>query len=167
MNVTVKGRIVRGLQAASGRSRLMRRGTIALQLPHFRAMVPGFDRFFDGTPHAATLNVEVPGRRIEVARPALRVPDVRWERNMVENFYLQPCSLRFSGRDYRGMVYIPDPATKPAGLPVGHVLEVMTRKVPFIRYGSPVSLTFDEAAVRLVPATFVMRRQGGRRRKAR
>jgi hypothetical protein len=145
-----RGRIVRGLRSASGASRRMRRGTIALQLPHFRALLPEFDAWFDGPLHRGTLNVAVPGRSVEVRQPSIRVPDVRWERDTAENFYLSPCVLRFSGKDYRGLIYIPDPETKPGGLPVGRVLEVLTSRVPFIRYGSPVTIAYDAAAIGLV-----------------
>jgi hypothetical protein len=147
----VRGRIVRGLRAASGQSRIMRRGTIALQLPHFRAIIPEFDSFFDGRLHGGTLNVEVPRRSVRVEAPPIRVSDITWERGTTENFYLSPCILRFSGKDYRGLLYIPDPVTKPAGLPVGNVLEILTINIPFIHYGSPVTVILDDESVSLVP----------------
>lgn len=127
----------------------MRRGTIGLQLRHFRARVPGFDSFFDGPPFPATLNVRLPGRRVRVGRPAFHLIDIGWERRGSESFYLSPCTLRYSGRDHRGLLYIPDPATKPHGLPVAEVLEVLTSRVPFIRYGAPVSLSYPADAVEL------------------
>jgi hypothetical protein len=75
---------------------------------------------------------------------------VTWERGLTENFFLSPCILRFSGKDHRGLIYIPDPETKPAGLPVGQVLEILTTKVRFIHYGSPVRVSFDAGAVNIV-----------------
>ena len=147
----VRGRIVRGLRAASGASRRPGQGTSGLQLPHFRRQLPEFDSFFDGRPHSGTLNVEVPRRRVQVGRPPFHLRDVRWEHGTTEHFYLSPCTLSYAGRRYRGLIYIPDPATKPAGLPTGEVLEVLTSSVPFIRYGARVRLSFDDAAVELVP----------------
>lgn len=144
---TVRGRIVPGLRAASGRSRGSLPGTIALQLPHFRVSLPGFDRFFDGPVHRGTLNVAISGRAVEVGDPPIHLTDVAWE--IVENFYLAPCVLGFRGDDYRGLIYIPDPATKPDGLPTGHVIEVLTSRIPFIRYGSRVELTFERGAIAL------------------
>ena len=151
MEAQARGRVVRGLRSASGASRRLRRGTIALQLPHFRALLPELDFFFDGRLHLGTLNVAVPGRAVELRQPAIQLPDVRWERGTTENFYLSPCVLRFSGKDHRGLIYVPDPETKPVGMPVGQVLEVLTTRIPFIRYGSPVTVAYDDAAIGLVP----------------
>ena len=149
MFTAVGGRIVRGLRAASGASRVMRRGTIKLQLPHFRATLPEFDEFFDGRLGPGTLNVEVRHRRVRVLKPAIHLTGIRWERGAFESFYLSPCTLRYSGKAYRGLLYIPDPETKPDGLPVGNVLEVLTTRVPFIRYGSPVQVDYDSTAIEL------------------
>lgn len=151
--VSVRGRIVPGMQAASGGSRRPKRGTIALQLPFFRAAIPEFDAFFDRPPRIGTLNIAFRGREIRVLAPDHHLKAIRWEhRAAPENFYLSPCRLRFAGRDYRGLLYIPDPATKPGGLPTGHVVEILTERVPMIRYGAPVTLRFDAGAIRLVPA---------------
>ena len=146
------GLIVRGLRIASGKARDPRfpKGTIALQLPHFRAAIPGFDALLDAPLHLGTLNIAFPGRRVRVGRPEHLVRNVRWSRRAgMENFYLSPCVVEVRGIRRRGLIYIPDPATKPRGLPVGVYAEVLTSHVPRLRYGMAVRLFHTPGAVRL------------------
>lgn len=147
------GRIVRGTRSASGRSRGPRRGTIALQLPFFRKAIADFDRFFDRVPRVGTLNIAFRGKGIEVRHPEIKLTAIRWEPGQPpENFYLSPCRLDYAGSSYRGLLYIPDPATKPRGMATGHIVEVLTQRVPMIRYGARVRLHFATEAIALVPA---------------
>ena len=148
------GRVTRGLRVASGRAhdRRFPQGTIAPQLPHFRAAITGFDGLFDGPLHLGTLNVAFPGKRILVGHPEYFVARVRWSRRAsVENFYLSPCMLVVRGSQQRGLIYIPDPATKPRGLPVGHYAEILTSRVTRARYGMAVTLFYSHQAIRLIP----------------
>lgn len=144
--------MVRGYRLASGLGRAARfpHGTLAPQLPLFRAAIPGFDGLFDGPVHRGTLNLAFPGRRVLVRAPALVVPAVRWSRrHHPETFLLDPCAIRVRGRTHRGLLYIPDPATKTRGIPTDRVVEVLTVRLPRLRYGLAVELRYDPAAIAL------------------
>lgn len=135
-------------------------GTIKMQAPAFRARGLDLDAYFaPGGYYHGTLNVMLAPRVWERGPNeafAFYVPNLRWTDKMdrpgappfVETFYLDPCEIVFQGRAYKGLVYIPDPLTKPAGhAALAPYIDVIAEPIAGIGYGDRVEFAFNPAAI--------------------
>ncbi len=128
-------------------------GTIRPQLPFFRAALPIFDSYFDAPVFPATLNLAVDGCAIRIGKPTHFLPDIKWtDRFPPESFYLSPCAIIVADRRYRGLLYIPDAATKPDHVQPANVVEVLSAHIPALRYGDAVQLVYALDAIEIRPA---------------
>jgi hypothetical protein len=148
----IKGVVIPGHRIASGTSGIDRRfpqGSIVMQTPHFKRQGLDLPAYFGGDFFKGTLNVSIEPLVWEILKPEYLMRDVRWtDLQPAENFFLSPAGLAYRGQSYRAMLYIPDPATKPAHFNPPHIVDVLATPITGIGYGSEVELSYNPAAVR-------------------
>ncbi len=140
----MSGRVVEGYGVASGQAddTPYPAGSIALQLPHFRAR--GLDL---GHLHPATINVEIDARGFVMRDPAYRFERIPWFTRLTEDFSFSRCQLSFGNRRYDGWVYHPHPETKPGHQQGTNIVEVITSWIDGIAYGDTVTLYLDSLEI--------------------
>lgn len=135
-------------------------GTIKMQAPAFKARGLDLDAYFAprGYFHG-TLNVLLAPyvwERGPNEAFAYYVPALRWTDKLdklgappfAETFYLDPCEIVFREHAYKGLVYIPDPQTKPeAHAALAPYIDVVAEPIPGIGYGDKVEFAFNPAAL--------------------
>ncbi len=108
----VRGVVVAGHGVASGAKGDPRfpGGTLAMQAPHFAAAGLDIARF-----HGGTINVDVAPHRIVLDGPVTTLRNVRWHpTEPAEDFSFVDCRIGVTPqRLVSGLVYRPDPETKP------------------------------------------------------
>jgi hypothetical protein len=145
------GRLISGHGVASGQSTKDARfpeGTISLQERVFRER--GFDlpSYFKGPFVRGTLNIRFAEGVVAIRRPDFVFRDVSWtEFFPPENFFLSQCVVKFASREFRGLIYIPDPATKPDHFQDAQTVEVIAETIPGLKYGDTLEVIFDSDAV--------------------
>jgi CTP-dependent riboflavin kinase len=143
--------VIPGHRVASGQGGDARfpNGTIALQLPAFRAWIPDLVAWLGGEPFPGTLNLRMPGR-VAIGRPEILTPALRWTELLpAERFFLSRARLQVAGTDHPVWLYMPDPATKPDHFQAADTLELIGRFIPDAAYGRLVQLDYDPAAITL------------------
>lgn len=166
----VRAEVRPGYRVASGSSIVDPRfnaegGTIRLQLAGFRAHGCDFERYFGGPAdvafRCATLGLSVAPSTARLARPEVQITGLRWtERFDIpgqppfrENFYLSRAWVNHAGTLYRALLYLPDPATKPAHQQHSSTIEVVAAPIAGIDYFSRVELLFPSVALDIDPDT--------------
>jgi hypothetical protein len=159
---SVKATIIQGFRVASGSSEKdpsfnADGGTIRLQMVEFAKRGLDFNSYFDGDFVEGTLGLTVAPLSVKIKSPKYFFQGVRWTDKhdkpgappFVENFFLDPARIIFKGQTYKGLLYIPDPATKPGHFHLPTTIEVVAQKVPGISYGDDVVLEYNDAAIEL------------------
>lgn len=148
---TVRGIVVAGHGVASGQSVIDRRfpdGTIRMQEKFFRERGLDLDAYF---PHGfvrGTLDLRFSRGIVAIERPDFVFRAVKWtELFPPENFFLNGCTVRHGTRTFRGLLYIPDPETKPDHFQDPRIVETIAEPIAGIAPGDTVTLTFDTDAV--------------------
>lgn len=134
----VHGTVVHGHGVASGRSGDPRfpRGTVAMQLPFFRARGLDLAGFFPGT-----VNVDVSPWSFAPGPAALRFERVKWHPDVpAETFSFARAALFRKGRRHPALVYWPHPETKPDHFQPPGVVEILAARVPGLEPGDAVAL---------------------------
>jgi len=148
-----KGRVIEGHRIASGTSLIDRRfpsGSIQMQMPFFKEQGLDLDAYFEGHFVTGTLNVSFAPRVIEILKPEYFMREISWADIFPpENFYLSPSAVTYGGITYRGLLYIPDPATKPDHFNPPTAIDVLAEPIPDIGYGSVVELHYNPVAISL------------------
>lgn len=142
----VHGTVVRGHGVASGRSGDPRfpGGTIAMQLPHFRALGLDLAGFFPGT-----VNVDVAPWSFRPGPAALRFERVKWHPEApAETFSFARAVLVRNGERHRALVYWPHPETKPEHFQPAYVVEILATPVPGLEPGDAVEIETDPSQAR-------------------
>ena len=150
-DASVSGIVVAGHGVASGRCPDPRfpSGSIALQAPLFRERGVDLAVIVGGDPVLGTINIDLSPLTPAVAEPEILVPGVTWSNHMpTENFWLFRARLRHAGEMYRAVIYMPDPATKPAHFQPARVVEVIAARVSGLNAGDYVDLAADPAFIR-------------------
>lgn len=146
-HVRVFGRVVEGHGVASGRTRDPRfpDGTLALQWPYFAAED---DLDLDGL-HRATLNVLTTPWHVDVVAPWWILRGLQWHPDVPpEDIALVPCRAAVGqGRSARGLLYWPDPATKPEHHQPADVLELLLPRMTGVHAGAVVRLDLPASQV--------------------
>lgn len=143
--LTVTGVIVPGHQVASQPSEHYPLGTIAMQLPFFKAR--GLDL---AAYHQATLNVSISPKVFKLAQPELTFRNVNWTpHHPPEDFSFSRCRIKYRDTAYDGWIYYPHPETKQRHFQNPSLIEVITTRIPDIAYGDEVELevSLDEVSV--------------------
>ena len=146
----VPGVVVRGHGVASGRAGDPRfpRGTIAMQIPFFRAL--GLD--LSGL-HPGTLNVDCAPLSFRPGPAARLFERVKWHPEMpAETFSFARATLVRDGARYPAWIYWPHPETKPEHFQPAGVAEVIAPPVPDLATGDRVALETTPDQARWEPA---------------
>ena len=142
MNKSITASIQQGHGVASGRSESSPypAGSIAMQVPHFKALGLDLSNFFFGT-----LNLSIAPRVFQFNNPAFTFRQVKWaEKFPVEDFSFSPCRILFEQKSYNGFIYYPHPATKIGHFHSNSLLEVVAEKIHSINYGDNVVLYYND-----------------------
>jgi hypothetical protein len=142
----IDGIVTSGHGVASGQRKDDRYpdGTLALQTSHF--LEYGLDISIY---HRATVNVDVSPYHFLILKSKHFFPNVSWSRHIPpENFYFFDTVLQFQNKSYEGLIYMPDPKTKPEHFQSTSVLEVLCEKIPGLCYGSKVTLNVQSDQLR-------------------
>ena len=135
----VFGRVVRGHGVASGDAKDPRfpDGTLALQWAAFEEAGLPVDGLFQGT-----VNVVTAPWTVHVTAPWWTVKDVRWHPDVpAETFHFVPIRASVgAARLVEGLVYRPDPETKPDHHQPADVLELLLPWVNGVHEGAVVRL---------------------------
>ncbi len=144
----VLGQVVRGHGVASGQAEDPRfvGGTLAMQAPHFAERGLDLTAFYPGT-----LNVSIAPKRFLVLNPRFRFEEVKWAaREPAENFWFLDCRVGLSLEDFQpGMIYYPDPETKPCHFQPPNVLEILAPEISGIEYGDPIWLELQRDQIEI------------------
>jgi hypothetical protein len=135
----VRGVIVRGHGVASKGSEHYSEGTIAMQIPFFRA------RGLDLTPYyPATLNISIFPRKFRVKNAEYRFEKVDWTPNHPpEDFSFSRCIMVYGGENHEGWIYYPHPETKIRHQHNDSLVEVIARRVAGISYGDEIEIRIN------------------------
>ena len=138
----IKGRISRGHGVASGKAGDIRypEGTLKEQFPFFK------ERGLDLSPYfLGTINLDIAPFVFEIKKAKLFLEKIDWSEYIPpENFYFFDLSLRYNGQTYKGLIYMPDPATKVEHEQKNSVLELILPKVEGLNYGDQVEIEVPE-----------------------
>ncbi|MDD3287397.1 MAG: hypothetical protein PHX43_00125 [Alphaproteobacteria bacterium] len=148
---TVEAIVRAGHRVASGESKTDVRfpeGTIRMQAPFFKER--GFDlrAYFDGDFVYGTLNLSIAPHSFAIAQPEHFFDSIKWTPlQPAENFFMTPAQINFRQQNYKAIIYIPDPATKPAHFQAPDIIEVIAQTIPDLHYGDKVNLTYNPKAI--------------------
>ena len=143
--IHVPGTVVEGHRVASGPSKEYPYSSLERQKPFFKAGGLDLDRFFTGT-----LNISIAPLRFEMVEPEFTFQQIAWtDLHPPEDFSFSPCRVRIQGKEYEGFVYYPHPETKIRDFQNPSVIEVITEKIPGMRYGAHLELSLDLSAIRI------------------
>jgi len=143
--LTVPGRIVPGHQVASQPSEHYPLGTIALQLPFFKACGLDLSAY-----HRATLNVSISPQVFKLVQPQFTFRNVNWTiHHPPEDFSFSRCRIKYRDAQYDGWIYYPHPETKQRHFQNLSLVEVIAPLIPNLAYGDAVELVVnaDEVAI--------------------
>jgi len=143
-----------GHKVASGQAENDRRfpsGTIEMQVPHFREK--GFDlkAYFNGDYVSGTLNLSIKPHTYHIGKPDYFLEAVKWTPLFPpENFFLGGAEIIYKDVNYRALIYIPDPSTKPDHFQPPDIIEVIAQKIPGISYGEKVMLLYNPQFIKVI-----------------
>ncbi|MEX0268557.1 hypothetical protein AB3R30_05410 [Leptolyngbyaceae cyanobacterium UHCC 1019] len=144
----VSGVVQQGHQIASGwaSDSPYPKGSIAMQMPYFRAL--GLDLFdlFQGT-----LNISIHPATFVMQQPTYTFPKVAWTvAHPPETFSFLPCQIVFQSYAYQAFVYYPHPETKQRHFQNADILELLAPPIARINYGDRVELALNPAEILIV-----------------
>lgn len=150
---TVQAVVRTGHRVASGQSTSDTRfplGTIRMQEPFFKERGLDLAAFFGGDFIRGTLNLSISPLSFKIAKPEYFFEQVKWaDLFPPENFFMSPVKVLFGGKEHQGMIYIPDPATKPDHFQDPSIIEVLAEKIEGLNYGDTVSLLYNPEAIEI------------------
>lgn len=134
----VNGLICKGHGVASGISDNKRypRGTLYEQLPYFKKRGLDLSSYFLGT-----INLDIDPYQFEIQNPKYFFKAIPWSGYIApENFYFFDVKLFFRHKEYKGLIYMPDPITKVDHIQEQSILELMLPKIFGLDYGLKVCI---------------------------
>lgn len=141
----VSGTVIKGHGVASGRAGDSRfpGGTIAMQIPYFKALGLDLSSF-----HPGTANVDCAPWAFRPGPDALLFERVKWHPDMpAETFSFAKIRLMHKGKDYPAYIYQPHPETKAEHFQPGCAAEVIAPKIGGLAYGDPVAIESDPGQI--------------------
>jgi hypothetical protein len=144
--ILLPGTVIEGHHVASGPSEAYPYGALEQQIPYFKLQGLDLDRFFKGT-----LNISIRPFLYKVIHPSYTFRQITWtDLHPPEDFSFSPCKIMFQGKPHEGYIYYPHPETKIRHFQNPSVIEVITDKIPGIRYGDQVELFFNPAEIQIL-----------------
>jgi hypothetical protein len=147
--VQVKGTIRQGYGVASGKGGDPRfpQGTLALQMPFFRAQGLDLAAYFSGT-----INLSIAPHQYVIQQAAYTFKQVKWSPNApAEDFSFFDCQvLVHPDQPLRGLIYYPHPETKPEHFQPPDSLEIMTPFIGGLRPGDELIIEVDSQQIQIV-----------------
>ncbi len=144
----IRAKVIPGYGVASGKNKDTRysNGTIAEQLNHFKQKGLDLSAYFMGT-----LNVDISPYVYKIGTPKFFFEQIDWSDHISpENFYFFDVLLFFNDKEYKGLIYMPDPKTKEEHKQSSTTLELILPKIENLEYGSEVYLEIDTDQLQLV-----------------
>jgi hypothetical protein len=143
--IQISGVVVEGHHVASGPSQVYPYGTLIKQTPFFKEKGLDLDPFFLGT-----INISIAPLRFELVKPAYTFRHIAWtDLHPPEDFSFSRCRVLFQAGVYDGFVYYPHPETKIRHFQDPSMIEVITRRIPAIVYGSHLELALEAETIRI------------------
>ncbi len=142
---SVQGIIQGGHKVASGQAlnSPYPNGTIAMQIPFFRALGLNLGDLFRGT-----LNVSIQPLIWEMTHPALTFSQVMWtDKHPPEDFSFSACLLLFNQIRYPSWIYYPHPKTKKRHFQNPSVIEIIAPLIKDIKEGHPVIVEYNSLEI--------------------
>ena len=142
----ISSKVVRGHGVASGMSNDPRypKGTLDLQWPYFLNAGLPLDNLYKGT-----INVDVSPYSFQVLRPSFKLSNIKWSPHIPpENFFFFHVILQYRHKHYQGLIYMPDPTTKPEHYQPNNVLELLMPRIPDLNYGVAIHLDVDDTKLK-------------------
>tara|TARA_R110002033_G_scaffold160520_1_gene196857 strand:- start:272 stop:745 length:474 start_codon:yes stop_codon:yes gene_type:complete len=143
----VKAIVKQGHGVASGKAKDPRypKGTLKAQYEHFLQKGLDLSPYFLGT-----INVDIAPYSFKILKPKYFLEDIHWSPFIPpENFYFFEVSLHLNENSYKGLIYMPDPATKAEHFQNPSILEVILPKIDELKYGDNVIIEVDEKQIQL------------------
>lgn len=134
----IRSRLIQGHRVASGQNGDSRypAGTIAMQQPHFASLGLDLSSYFTGT-----INLSIAPYRYVIHKPAYRFEQVKWSPYIPpESFSFFDCQIMVDRRCYPGLIYYPDPDTKPEHFQPPDLLEILAPLIPNLKYEEVLTL---------------------------
>jgi len=133
---TVAGVIVEGHQVASRGSEHYPRGTIEIQIPHFKTLGLDLTSF-----HRGTLNISIAPATMRPINPEFTLRSVRWTTaHPAEDFSFSRCRIVSRGQRHDGWIYYPHPETKERHFQNPSIVEVIAPWIGWVKYGDRVEI---------------------------
>jgi hypothetical protein len=134
--IHLAGILMRGHQVASRPSSSYPYSSLEKQKPFFKGLGLDLYKYFNGT-----LNISIAPLEFEMIKPELTFPLVEWtDLHPPETFSFSRCKTKFERKEYAGWVYYPHPETKKTHFQNPSLIEVITYKIPNIKYGDAMEL---------------------------
>ncbi|MEO1341515.1 MAG: hypothetical protein AAFV28_10350 [Cyanobacteria bacterium J06635_13] len=147
--ISLVGTVKSGHQVASGQATdsPYERGTLEMQLPHFRALGLDLRDFFLGT-----LNVSIAPHTFALIEPQYTFNLVKWHPDYpAETFSFARCGVNYRRIDYSGWIYYPHPETKIGHFQDPSIMEVIAPEIPNLSYGDRLTLKLHPQEIKLIP----------------
>ncbi len=141
--IAIQGIVVQGHRVASGPSPAYPYGSLEKQKPKFKLLGLDLDPYFEGT-----LNISIAPSTFELAHPEYTFETVEWtDLHPPETFSFSRCKVSFQRMEYDGWVYYPHPETKKTHFQNPSLLEVITYKIPEIKYGDGIQVQLNDKEI--------------------
>ncbi|MBE7436288.1 MAG: hypothetical protein HS100_20405 [Anaerolineales bacterium] len=139
------GILSRGHQVASRPSKDYPYSALEKQKPLFKALGLDLYGYFNGT-----LNISIAPLIFEMTAPEFTFPLVEWtDLHPPETFSFSRCIVVYKNIEYPGWVYYPHPETKRNHFQNPSLLEVITKRIPEIKYGDSLEVGIDPDEITL------------------
>lgn len=135
---SVKGIVTHGHGVASGKAgdRRFPNGTIAMQIPFFKALGLDLSPY-----HPGTLNVDVSPYSFKPGPEALLFERVKWHPEMpAETFSFARAAIVHRGVRHPALIYLPHPETKAEHFQPDGIVEIIAPRIEGLAYGDDVVL---------------------------
>ena len=144
----IPGKLTQGHQAASKPSKEYPYGTLEKQTPYFKQLGLDLSSYFNGT-----LNISIAPLTFEFISAQHTFDMVNWtDLHPPETFSFSRCKIIFDSVEHSGWVYYPHPETKKTHFQDLSILEVITEKIPGIKYGDELELELNPNEIKLLNA---------------
>jgi hypothetical protein len=137
-----------GHGVASGKAKDPRypKGTIKAQYEHFLQNGLDLSQYYLGT-----INLDIAPYSFKIIKPKCFLEQISWSEFIPpENFYFFDVSIQLNQNTYKGLIYMPDPATKAEHFQNPTILELLLPKIDGLAYGDAVILDVKEEQMELI-----------------